>query len=87
MKELSPSVRFFCEDAGAKRSVAANVDAPEEDNESHSGIIEKKDCATPLRSRRAFVTLIGRVTRNEKLRRPQVAAGDSLSGLPTIRSE
>lgn len=45
---------FFREDAVAKPSVAANVDAPEEDSESHSGIIEKKVAATPLHSRKAL---------------------------------
>ena len=27
--------QFSCEDAGAKRPVPANIDTPEEDNESH----------------------------------------------------
>ena len=30
--------QFSCEDAGAKRPVPANIDTPEEDNESHTRI-------------------------------------------------
>src|SRR5205809_5136402 len=30
--------QFSCEDAGAKRPVPPNIDTPEEDNESHTGI-------------------------------------------------
>ena len=33
--------QFSCEDAWAKRSVPANVDTPEEHNESHTGIKKK----------------------------------------------
>src|SRR3989441_4842897 len=33
--------QFSCEDAWAKRPVPANIDTPEENNESHTGIIEK----------------------------------------------
>jgi len=33
--------QFSCEDAWAKRSVSANIDAPEENDERHSEIIEK----------------------------------------------
>ena len=33
---------FSGEDAWVKRPVSANIDAPEENNESHSGIIEKR---------------------------------------------
>jgi len=30
--------QLFCEDARAKRPVPANIDTPEENNESHTGI-------------------------------------------------
>src|SRR5215469_5049980 len=35
-------VQLSCEDAWTKRPVPTNIDAPEENNESHSGIIEKR---------------------------------------------
>src|SRR5262245_8184923 len=34
--------QFFSEDAWAKRPVSANIDTPEESDESHAGIIRKK---------------------------------------------
>jgi len=34
--------QFFRENARAKRPVSANIDASEENNESHSGIVEKR---------------------------------------------
>ncbi len=34
------AAQFFCKDAWAKRPVPANIDAPEENNESHTGIMK-----------------------------------------------
>src|SRR2546426_8770364 len=42
--------QFSCEDAWAKRPVPANIDTPEENNESHTGIIRSEEHTSELQS-------------------------------------
>ena len=60
--------QLSCKDAWAKRPVSANIDAPEENDESHTGIIEKRGGRFAIQSRNSrFGGILVRNARGREL--------------------